>query len=226
VRGYLTGTKDDDITGRDIEVSAVHFLAAGNKTISWKYQAVGRNNAVTSLSVTRRDIDCKSEFPEELDPNKLYYHPLKHSFGLVDCFFISKETGIVHAFQTTKKKDHPFKLTTLWNFRKAVGIDVTGTLKLYFVNPKHVEVYQKRAKDKYLARGQDYLRPIMGTEMEPLLKQEDVQTMWNDTHIFGAFPRNNDWPTAIQAWQTFVRRDEVEHEGDLGSGETVQSGSC
>jgi hypothetical protein len=67
--------------------------------------------------VEKRDIVSPLVVPSTLDGSKLYY-PSNTTFGLVDCFFLSTEDGAIFAFQTTKRKDHAFRLATLWAFRE------------------------------------------------------------------------------------------------------------
>jgi len=144
---------NNDLTGKDLEVSVVHILAAG---LPWEYQAVGANEARTRLALTKRSIDRSSEFAEFID-SKISY-PRKTTFALADCFFVCQERGnaVVHAFQITSQYSHPFKL------REKVGIGVKGTLNLYFVSPKHAKAYRNRIKDMYLAMAgnEDMTRPF------------------------------------------------------------------
>ena len=198
--------KSNDMTGKDLEVSVAHLLASGLKETTWLYDAVGENETPTkALSALKKlKIDRTNDLVRPLKSTKLYY-PSERTFGLVDFFFVSKKQGAttVHAFQTTHQISHAFKLHTLWNFREKVGAGVEGTLNLYYVNPKRVKEYKNRAKDNYLASSERSFGPLFvgkKKKKQQLLDAVSVQRMWDNTHIFVAYPQKNDWQEAIKTW--------------------------
>ena len=195
--------KSNNVTGKDLEVSVAHLLASGLKETTWLYDAVGENETPTkALSALKKlKFDRTNGLVSPLKRMKLYY-PSERTFGLVGFFFVSKEQGVkmVHAFQTTHQISHAFKLHTLWNYRENVGTGVKGTLNLYYVNPKRVKEYKNRAKDKYLGSSERSFGPLFvgkKKKQQQLLDALSVQRMWDNTHIFVAYPQKN---PRRQAW--------------------------
>lgn len=185
-----------DITGKDLEVSVVHLLAAGPRKVPWYYQAVGGKGAWlpgTKLHNTKRVINREVDF----DSSKINY-PKERMFGLIDCF--TEIDRQYWAFQTTWQYEHAFRLVTLLEFRKKLGLHVNDPLNVAFLNPVHGETYWKRDKDSYLAKGERLTQPIMNSKSETILGQTDVARMWANTHIFVAFPQDNNWEGAIRKW--------------------------
>ena len=65
--------------------------------------------------------------------------------------------------------------------------------------PHKLETYRKRSKLKYLAKGEALDKPIKDRDQE-VLSAANTQTMWDNTHIFVAFPEKNNWHKAVEAW--------------------------
>ena len=105
------------------------------------------------------------------------------------------------AFQTTWQYDHTFKLRTLRSCREELSLSSEKTLNILFVNPKYTGAYVQRHRDKYLAKGEDPSKSILdGTnKRRVLMAAKDVATMWKNTRIFVAYPKDNDWHEAIRS---------------------------
>jgi hypothetical protein len=185
--------KTSDITGIDLESVVVQMLAAGPSTVKWDLCPVGSQAPYTYLPLghSKRGIDRSSSPFDEAKVN----YPTDRIFGLADCFFYVKD--VWYAFQTTWRYDHAFKLLTLFEFRQKLGIDVHEKVNLHFVNPTHADSYRKRAKEKYLAKGECADSQIENHRKEVLMTADNVTKMWENTNIFVASPEHNDWATAI-----------------------------
>lgn len=106
---------------------------------------------------------------------------------------------IFWAFQTTWQYDHAFKLRTLRSFRNRLVIPLHGTLKILFVSPAHTDTYVSRHRDNYLAKGEDINKLILDSKKNILMSAEDVGSMWENTEIFVAFPKDKKWVEAIRS---------------------------
>jgi hypothetical protein len=103
----------------------------------------------------------------------------------------------------TWQKSHPFKLSTLMEFRTKLGIGTQVHLNIAYVNPIHCMTYRQRDKASYLAKGEQVDQPILKGKTV-VLNATDVEQMWNSTHIHVAYPEGNNWMMAIRH---FLGRD-------------------
>ena len=190
---HLSG-KSMDVTGKDLEVSVVHLLASGQKTVPWQYHAVGGTNW-EKLPLTKREVNRQEEF----DPKKVNY-PRSNTFPLTDCFVIIDNR--YWAFQTTWRHNHAFKLGTLLRFRKLLKLNPADSLNILFVNPIHTETYIQRSKLGYLLKGERLNKPLRNHKQKVLLDENGVADMWNHTHIYVARPKGGDWRAAIKAYRS------------------------
>ena len=185
-----------DITGKDLEVSAVNMLAAGPKTVAWEYHAVGGNAGSNPLKLfhTKRKINREDQFDKSL-----VNYPTDTQFPLADFFLMIDE--VWWAFQTTWQIDHAFKLATLLKFRNILGLSHKEPLNILFVNPSHADKYKRRSKDKYLVGGTGAIdKPILDSNGQNLLNANEVAIMWNNTNIYVACP--------IEGWKEAIRNFE------------------
>ena len=183
-----------DITGKDLEASVVHLLAAGTRTVQWDYQPIGGNDEWlqgTKLNLTKREINREGTF----ELSKINY-PTERMFSLIDCFTMIDR--VYWAFQMTWHYQHPFKLATLHAFRAKLGLTASDPLNIVFVNPVHAQTYWQRNKKAYLAKGEQLGQPILNHKKRTLMEATDVDQMWANTHIFVAFPKDDDWQRAIR----------------------------
>lgn len=185
--------KSTDPTGKDLEESVVHMLSAGPATVGWQYQGVQGepDTSIMSLGHTKRKVTRDTFNPA------LVNYPSDISYPLADCVLVIN--GEYWAFQTTWQYDHAFKLRTLRSFRDGLKLPIGKTLNILFVNPKHTGTYVRRRRDKYLAKGEDISKPILDSKKKVLMRAQDVATMWNNTRIFVAFPKDQDWHQAISS---------------------------
>jgi hypothetical protein len=184
-----------DLTGKDLEASVVHLLSAGPGTVRWEYQGVkGESDMrVKRLSHTKRNVT------RDIFNSTLVNYPSDTSYPLVDCVLVIN--NLYWAFQTTWQNDHAFKLCTLRSCREKLRLSCEQTLNILFVNPKYTNAYVQRHRNKYLAKGEDPSKPIWdGTiKRRVLMEAKDVATMWENTRIFVAYPKSNDWHDAIRS---------------------------
>ena len=124
-------------------------------------------------------------------------YPSDTSYPLADCVLVIDQ--VYWAFQTTWQYDHAFKLRTLRSFRDRFSLPIEKTLNILFVNPKYTGTYARRHRDKYLAKGEDLSKPILDSKKRVLMRAQDVATMWKNTRIFVAFPKDKDWHQAIRS---------------------------
>ena len=184
-----------DISGIDLEVSAVYLLSLGPSRVKWDYEEVGKiKSQVLELKHKKMEIN---RIGGDFDAAKLHY-PKDRSFALVD-FFCTIE-GIKWGFQTTWQSTHPFKLRTLWSLRKTLGIHETQQLNILYVlaDEKKMESYLLRPKIQYLAKGESLHHPIM--DGKKVLSESQVQCMWDKTAIYVCYPREKNWRKALHKW--------------------------
>jgi hypothetical protein len=187
--------KSQDITGKDLEASFVYMLSLGQRTLNWECRLVGQCTDAVDLNYTK----AKQWNREERYEKACLNYPSNKIFALVDCFIFID--GVVWAFQTTWQTHHAFKLSTLLRFRNYLDLSPKDPLKLVFVNPVKATTYKNRAKEAYLAKGEKLGKPIMKKEdrkVRILLDAKGVQTMWNNTEIYVASPKNLTWQHAIR----------------------------
>jgi hypothetical protein len=195
-----------DPFGKDLEISAVHFLSLGYRILPWQYIPVGGNPSEGKFKRNARPLKLDKRKVmrsyTELNTSQLCY-PTSATFGLVDCY--TMENGTCHAWQFTWQASHAFKLSTLWNFRKLVQIGTNGTLNLYFVTPEKdtTRTYINRFKGDYLEKGQQLDADMLDVKGNLVLAKEGVKEMWQNTNISSAFPYKNDWPEAINKWHIY-----------------------
>jgi hypothetical protein len=206
-----------DYLGKDLELSVVHFLSLGYDNLPWQYVPVRvdsekaptnrkskkasttskADNALTISKAKPLKLRPRVIMPSLSDSDKTHLcYPTSSTFGLVDCFTFQNK--VCYAFQMTWQETHAFKLSTLWKFRKTAGIGTNGTLNLYFVSPFHAEMYKKRFKEAYLGKGESLTADILDRNGNVALTNEQVQEMWNNTHICVAFPQGDLWIEAIR----------------------------
>ena len=186
--------KTTDTTGIDLESAVVQMLAVGPNTVKWNICPVGSQAPYPymPLAHTKRNIDRSSS---SFDQAKVNY-PTDRIFGFADCVIYIG--NVWYAFQTTWQYDHAFKLLTLFEFRKKLGVDVNEKVNLLFVNPTYADSYRKRAKDKYLAKGERASSQIENHRKEVLMTADNVTKMWENTSILVASPKDNNWTDAIK----------------------------
>jgi hypothetical protein len=190
-----------DYLGKDLEISAVHFLALGYRKLPWQYIPVGGDPSKGKFKRNARPLklDKRKVMSKYTEPNITHLcYPTSPTFGLVDCF--TMENGTYHAFQITWQASHPFKLSSLWRFRKLLQLGTNDTLNLYFVTPERdtTRTYINRFKEDYLEKGQDLDADILDVKGNLVLAKAGVKEMWQNTHIYSAFPA--DWPKSFLTW--------------------------
>ena len=182
-----------DHTGKDLEESVVQMLAAGPGKVIWQYKGVNgeSDTEMKTLGHTKREIS-RDTFHENM-----VNYPRDLSFPLADCVLVINEE--YWAFQTTWQQSHAFKLRTLRSFREKLKLPLEATLNILFVNPACKSTYERRHRDKYLAKGEDTSSPIVDSKNNVLMPAANVATMWMNTRIFIASPKNDDWHRAIKS---------------------------
>jgi hypothetical protein len=197
----LKPSERTDRLGKDLELAVVNFLSFGDGELPWQYYPID-----TDL---RKDKELINAKPLQLGPKEIMRnltdssethlcYPSSSTFGLVDCYTMQDKVSF--AFQISWQESHQFKLSTLWKFRQIAKIGTAGTLNIYFVNPTAADMYAKRSKDKYLEKAQRLDADIEDCRGKLVLTKEEVAEMWENTHIFCAFPEGNQWPKAIRKW--------------------------
>jgi hypothetical protein len=197
--------KAQDITGMDLEVSAVHLLSLGPNTVKWVYNAVGQSSPAIPVPVPvpvklgHRKMEINRS-DDTFEKGKVNY-PTNPVFGLVD--FLIFLNGTWWGFQTTWQSKHPFKLRTLQVFRNKIGVDETTKVNILYVLPteEKMNVYTKRGKVKFLETGENPLTPIKENNRE-VLSAEKVSSMWENTHIYVSYPEEKDWRRALETWMS------------------------
>ncbi|CAB9527066.1 crinkler (CRN) family protein [Seminavis robusta] len=191
--------KAQDTTGMDLEVSAVHLLSLGPKTVRWDYNAVGYSSPAIPVPIKlgHRKMEINRS-DDAFDQGKVNY-PTNPVFGLVD--FLIFLDGTWWGFQTTWQRNHPFKLRTLQTFRNKIGADETTVVNILYVLPttEKMNAYTKRAKVEFLDKGENLLEPIKENTRE-VLSAEKVRSMWENTNIFVSYPAAKDWRNALETW--------------------------
>ena len=182
-----------DPTGKDLAESVVQMLAAGPGKVTWQYQGVDGepDREIKFLGHTKREIN-RDNFHD-----KMVNYPNNMSFLLADCVLVINDE--YWAFHTTWQHYHAFKLRTLQSFREFLRLPLEATLNILYVNPACQSTYERRHRDTYLAKGEDTSSPIVDRKNKVLMPAANVATMWINTRIFIAFPKNDDWHTAIQS---------------------------
>ena len=66
------------------------------------------------------------------------------------------------------------------------------------MNPAHHITYENRDRGDYLAKGELVSKDILDSKKRVLMPAHDVATMWENTRVFVAFPKDNDWQKAIK----------------------------
>ena len=192
--------KAQDITGMDLEVSAVHLLSLGPRAVGWFYNAVGYPSSPAipaTIKLGHRKMEIKRT-DDDFDKGKVNY-PTNPVFGLVD--FLIFLDGTWWGFQTTWQHSHPFKLRTLQTFRNKIGADETMVVNILYVLPttEKMNAYTKRTKKEFLAKGENLGEPIKENRRE-VMSAEKVRSMWENTNIFVSYPAEKDWRSALETW--------------------------
>ena len=123
-------------------------------------------------------------------------YPEDKSYPLGDC--VCMIDGVCWTFQTTWQRNHAFKLGTLRLFRNKLGLSVTDSLNIVFVNPAYTQTYANRDRNNYLAKGENARKAILDSMKQVVMPAEDVAIMWENTRIFVAVPEGGDWLAAIR----------------------------
>ena len=189
----VLNNKSGDPSGLDLEASVVHMLSAGPRKVRWQYQGVP-GEPDTSLKGLAGHSKRKVTRDDMFNPALVNY-PIDKSYPLADCVLVIQ--GVPFAFQTTWQKDHAFKLRTLRLFRDMLGLLITQTLNICFVNPNYTDTYARRPRNNYLAKGEDPSKPILDSNKNELMTGPQVGTMWGNTRILVALPEDKDWHRAI-----------------------------
>ena len=180
-------------TGKDLAESVVQMLAAGPGKVMWQYQGVDGepDREIKFLGHSKREIN-RDNFHD-----KMVNYPSNMSFPLADCVLVINEE--CWAVQTTWQHSQAFKLRTLQSFRELLKLPLEATLNILYVNPACKSTYERRHRDKYLAKGEDTSSPIVDSKNNVRMPAANVATMWENTRILIASAKNDDWHTAIQS---------------------------
>jgi hypothetical protein len=189
--------KAQDISGMDLETTAVYLLSIGPGQVKWEYSPVGQTAPVNPVELGHRMMQIHRK-DDNFDIKKVNY-PTNPVFGLVD-FFI-KLKGVFWGFQTTWQSQHPFKLRTLWSLRAKIGANETTEVNILYVvaTGERMNSYTKRPKMKFLENSESLSKAIMENN-EEVLSAEKVRIMWENTHIYVSYPKGKDWRKAVKTW--------------------------